>query len=375
VPSATDQASLRPEPAVSDERPARPELSATNPPPPRLEPIASNARPAQPPRPAEGPVVDAADAPGDRTERTEATTAPAAAIPGRATGQMTSPLGMMAGTHAARPAPAGAQAVVGSVTEPPARADEAAAMTDTSGDGEAQQAMPESQIAAAGKSAPSLRTEAASAVQTSAPLRAIMEGLPPVIQAELGAPAVRVVTGPAAGPSTAEALGAQVIDMGVSGQWIDRMASEIASLADGSGHSRFTLSPPHLGRLQVDLWRDQDATSIRLLTETDEAAQRLIEGRPALQADARIAALSLGTISVEKAATPFEAAPRDQTQGRGEPSGQSQQQSERQAQARDGDERSGGWRPRGMTDGRIETDEGTTRAPARSLADGHVRFA
>jgi|GEM_PF-1069204 len=208
------------------------------------------------------------------------------------------------------------------------------------------------------------------------PLRSIVEGLPPVLQAELGTPSVRAVTG----PSTGEALGDQVIDMGVSGQWIDRMAQEIAGLADGTGHSRFTLNPPHLGRLQIDLWRDEGATSVRLLAETDEAAQRLSDGRTALQADARIAALSLGTITVEKTNTSLDSGSRDQGSQRqgGDLSGQmqhQQQQAEGQAQSRAGNTRANGsdWVSRIARDEPNQQDE-TARTPS-GAANGRVRFA
>jgi flagellar hook-length control protein FliK len=207
-------------------------------------------------------------------------------------------------------------------------------------------------------------------------LRTIVEGLPPVIQSQLSDPAVRAVTG----PSTGEALGDHVIDMGVSGQWIDRMAREIAGLVDGSGHSRFTLSPPHLGRLQVDLWRDQDATNVRLTTETDEAAQRLAEGRPALQADARIAALAFGSITIEKGASSSFDTSRDQNQSQNQGqqrdlSGQTQQQADSQAQARRGNAQSGDWMSRSARNDQTETSDAPARPSAERTANGRIRFA
>ena len=212
----------------------------------------------------------------------------------------------------------------------------------------------------------------------SSSLNAIVNALPPVVQSELGAP-VRAV----AGPSTGEALGDQVIDMGVSGQWIDRMAQEIAGLANGSGHSRFTLNPPHLGRLQVDLWQGDGATNVRMLTETDEAAKRLSEGRNALQADARVAALSLGTIVVEKSSAAFDSSARDQGQRSGsDMAGQMQQQADSQAQARAGQGQAGtqsngqgsDWMRRATRDEPNDGDA-SARASAQRTANGHVRFA
>jgi len=206
-------------------------------------------------------------------------------------------------------------------------------------------------------------------------LRTIVDALPPVVQAELGSASVRGLSG----PSTADALGSQVIDMGVSGQWIDRMAREIAGLANGGGgHSRFTLHPPHLGRLQVDLFHGPDATDVRLLAETDEAARRLSEGRPAMHADARISALNLGQITVEKASAASEPAPRDQSQAQRDLSGQSQQQhqhGDRQAQGRGDQGNASGWAARTARDQATQPDDGTPRAPQRRGADRNVRFA
>jgi len=173
----------------------------------------------------------------------------------------------------------------------------------------------------------------------ASPFQEIVDALPPGIQAQLtGTPATVALDAPAAtvqAASRADALNDQVIDMGVSGQWIDRMAREIASLADGTGHSRFQLSPPNLGRIQVDLWQGDGATNLRMVTETDEAARRLREGQGALEANARVASLSLGSVTVEKASAPFEAKDQNQNQQnqrqQADLGGQAQQQAGQQS--------------------------------------------
>jgi hypothetical protein len=230
---------------------------------------------------------------------------------------------------------------------------------------------------------PRSRTSDAAPIATAAtsmisPLRAIVDSLPPVIQSSLAAAPVSAVTG----PSTGEMLGDQVIDMGVSGQWIDRMAREITTLSEGSGHSRFTLNPPHLGRLEVNLWQGQDGTSLRLTAETDEAARRLSEGRPALQADARMAALNLGTITIEKAAPSHEAG-RDQAQRQGgDQASQMQQQSGNQGQGpgnnqtRAGNgQQQGEWVNRFVRDEPAQPSDAAALTPAQRAARGNVRFA
>ena len=133
----------------------------------------------------------------------------------------------------------------------------------------------------------------------------ILQSLPPIAQSRLSVvgDTSPIVTGPADVGAT---LQGQVIDMGVNGQWIDRMAQEITTLAQGSGHSRFQLNPPNLGRIQIDVWHGENGGQVQLLTETDEAAHRLREGRSGLEADARMAALSIGSITIERSQSGFD---------------------------------------------------------------------
>lgn len=158
------------------------------------------------------------------------------------------------------------------------------------------------------------------------PLRDIVQSLPPVVQSLLGP----VGAGRAA--STGDVLGDQVIDMSVSGQWIDRMAREIATVADGSGQARFQLSPPNLGRIQVELWSGGDQMNVRLLAETDEAARRLREGQAGLEAHARVASLSLGSVTVEKSSAPLDSGDKQNQRQGAEQNGTTNQQSFAQAQ-------------------------------------------
>jgi flagellar hook-length control protein FliK len=161
------------------------------------------------------------------------------------------------------------------------------------------------------------------------PLRDIVQSLPPVVQSQLSAVGAAGAGRPAA---TGEVLSNHAIDMSVSGQWIDRMAREIATVADGSGHARFQLNPPSLGRIQVDLWRGDDQMNVRLLTETDEAARRLREGQAALEAHARVASLSLGSVSVEKSSAPLDSGDKQNQRQGAEQNGTMNQQAFAQTQ-------------------------------------------
>lgn len=135
----------------------------------------------------------------------------------------------------------------------------------------------------------------------------------------------RIEAAASTAPQVGAVLSDQVIDMGVDGQWIDRLAREITQVAEGTGHSRFQLMPPNLGRIQVDLWQGENGGRVHLLTETDEAASRLRDGQSTLQADARLAALSLGQVVIERAASGNLDGQRDQRDPQGQPQSQSQQ--------------------------------------------------
>jgi flagellar hook-length control protein FliK len=121
---------------------------------------------------------------------------------------------------------------------------------------------------------------------------------------------------------TGAMLGEQVIDMGVEGQWIDRMAREIADISAGTGRATFTLNPENLGRLQVDILQRDDGADVRLIADTDEAAAALSQGRQQLQQDARLQAVRIHDVQVERA--PVERGQPDSTglSARGQAMGQ-----------------------------------------------------
>lgn len=127
---------------------------------------------------------------------------------------------------------------------------------------------------------------------------------------------------------TAAMLGEQVIDMGVEGQWIDRMAREIADISAGTGRASFSLNPENLGRLQVEILQGDQGADVRLIAETDAAATALSQGRHQLQQDARLQAVRINDVQIERSSdTAFS--------GRGQTTGQStgQEQAGQQGQS------------------------------------------
>ena len=130
---------------------------------------------------------------------------------------------------------------------------------------------------------------------------------------------------------TAALLGEQVIDMGVDGQWIDRMAREIAEISGGSGKTSFILNPEHLGRLQVDILQREEGAEVRLIAETDEAAAVLTQGRQQLQQDARLQAVRIADVQVERGNGNQEAAPAARGNAAGQEAGAQQGQPQSQS--------------------------------------------
>jgi hypothetical protein len=175
----------------------------------------------------------------------------------------------------------------------------------------------------------------------------IVQSLPPIAQNAIGSVGDVSATAVVSTQDVGATLQNNVIDMGVGGQWIDRVAQEITQLAQGTGHSRFQLSPPNLGRIQIDIWHGEGGgeSHVQMLTETTEAAQRLRDGQSSLQTDARVAALALGSITIAQAANGFDA-PGDQgarqdtrQQPNGDPSQAYQQQGSQSGQGGTSDQR------------------------------------
>lgn len=207
----------------------------------------------------------------------------------------------------------------------------------------------------------------------------IVQSLPPIAQSQMGAVPADAVAVRAA-TDVGATLAGEVIDMGVGGQWIDRVAREITALAQGSGHSRFQLSPPNLGRLQIDVWQGEGGGRVQLLTETDEAAQRLRQDQASLQADVRLSALSLDRIVIDRAPGAFGAS---QEQGRS-PNGdtadrsgsQNSGQTGNQTAAQNGGNGGSAKVPfrRDVFNDRTQADAPDGRPSGRS-DDRHVRYA
>lgn len=110
-----------------------------------------------------------------------------------------------------------------------------------------------------------------------------------------------MATAPAAPVADLSAsLNQQVIDLSSSGQWVDGLAREIASMAAGTGQGSFRLSPPNLGPMHVAISQGDSGVAIKLTVETMAAETALKQDSSQLKADAQLAALRVSDVTVER---------------------------------------------------------------------------
>ncbi|BAV64653.1 flagellar hook-length control protein FliK [Sphingobium cloacae] len=140
--------------------------------------------------------------------------------------------------------------------------------------------------------------------------------LPPLTAA--GAPVLPVVAPPSA--DLGASLGAQVVDMGVSGQWIDGLARDIAGLAQNGARGRFQINASQLGPVQVDIRQGADGAAVSLTVAHEAAELALKQDSDRLRLDAGLAAVRISDVRIERAPHVAEAA-RPDSAGQ-QPSGQ-----------------------------------------------------
>lgn len=149
--------------------------------------------------------------------------------------------------------------------------------------------------------------------------------VPMLAQSSAQAPAIAAPTIPTVDLSAS--LGAQMVDMGVSGQWIDGLARDIAGLSANGAQGRFQINADQLGPIQVDIRQGEDGAAISLTVATEAAEQALRQEGDRLKLDAGLSAVRISEMKIERAHVP-EAARTDS--GSNQPA--SQQQSSGQGQ-------------------------------------------
>ncbi|SHL85466.1 MULTISPECIES: flagellar hook-length control protein FliK [Sphingobium] len=149
---------------------------------------------------------------------------------------------------------------------------------------------------------------------------------------QAAAPQAASVT-PAAMPTVdlSASLGQQVVDMGVSGQWIDGLARDIAGLSANGAQGRFQINADQLGPIQVDIRQDGDGAAVSLTVASEAAEMALRQDSDRLKLDASLAAVRIHEVKIERAPHVAEAAKADAngqtgSQSNGQQGNASQQQ-------------------------------------------------
>ncbi len=174
-------------------------------------------------------------------------------------------------------------------------------------------------VAKAASDAPVAQTIDASAV-ANAPT--------PILSA--AAPAQSTVAPTIIAPATPDlsaSLGAQVVDMGVQGQWIDGLARDIAGLSANGAQGRFQIDTQQLGPVQVAIRQDADGAAVSLTVASKAAEDALRQDSDRLRLDAGLQAIRINEVKIERAPHVAEAARTDsQTQQQGSQQQGGQQQ-------------------------------------------------
>jgi flagellar hook-length control protein FliK len=89
------------------------------------------------------------------------------------------------------------------------------------------------------------------------------------------------------------------LDVARDGEWLDRLARDIAGFATENGRLRFQLNPEHLGTLRVELANGGEGTSVRFTADTDAARALIADAQPRLVAEAKAHGLKIAETHVD----------------------------------------------------------------------------
>ena len=119
------------------------------------------------------------------------------------------------------------------------------------------------------------------------------------------APAAALVASPVAVPAApvvdlSASLGAQVVDMGVSGQWIDGLARDIAGLSANGAQGRFQVNSGQLGAVQVDIRQGVEGAAVSLTVASEAAELALRQDSDRLKLDSALSAVRIAEVRIER---------------------------------------------------------------------------
>jgi len=124
----------------------------------------------------------------------------------------------------------------------------------------------------------------------------------------------------------AATIGATITDMSVGGQWIDRLARDIAGLVANGPKGSFQVDAGTLGQVEIAISRSSEGAVVSLRVASDAAEAALRQDGDRLRQDAALSAVRIADLRIERA--PLADAPRSDATARdgGQHQGQSDQQ-------------------------------------------------
>lgn len=137
----------------------------------------------------------------------------------------------------------------------------------------------------------------------------------------------------ATGTSVGGALNSQVVDMGVSGQWIEDIARQIASIGANPGHGSFRIESAGLGGVRVDIapGAGGSGSDVLMRVDNDAAFAALSEDRDRLMQDARMGSVRIGELRIDRLAPAQDAQRSDMGGSSQQNNGSAQQQAASQS--------------------------------------------
>jgi flagellar hook-length control protein FliK len=101
------------------------------------------------------------------------------------------------------------------------------------------------------------------------------------------------------------------LDVAHEGEWLDRLAKDIAQTA-GTDRSplRFRLNPETLGTLRVEITQERHGAAVRLTTDTETARSIIADAQPRLIAEARAQGIRISEAHVDLGSQPQSGDPR-----------------------------------------------------------------
>lgn len=110
---------------------------------------------------------------------------------------------------------------------------------------------------------------------------------------------VEAAAAPEAPAELHDAMLEQQLDLAHEGEWLDRLARDIARSAGTEQSLRFRLNPEHLGSLHVELSQTQSGATLRLTADTEAARAIIADAQPRLVAEARAQGVRIAETHVD----------------------------------------------------------------------------